>query len=115
MKAKDLKGFDVVLLINPLVSDCHVKVQLEYDYDPWKIKKLLTTLKDCYPIDAITRLINLLTDVRKISDVYKTIIVQGGDEQEACTELHKIRVQDKSIYLAVALQKSLKIILTLYW
>jgi hypothetical protein len=45
-------------------------------------------------------------DVRKTPEGYKLILV-GGDTNETCTELDKIKLQYKSIYLIVALRNAL--------
>jgi len=85
-------------------------MQIEYSFDPWddkKIRQLFSPLPDEHPLDAIARRIDILMDVRKSPEGYK-LIVEGGDTNETCTELDKIKLQDKSIYLIAVLRNALK-------
>ena len=71
-------------------------MQIEYSFDPWddkKIRQLFSPLPDEHPLDAIARRIDILMDVRKSPEGYK-LIVEGGDTNETCTELDKIKLQD---------------------
>ncbi len=47
-------------------------------------------------------------DVRKSPEGYK-LIVEGGDTNETRTELEKIKLQEKSIYLIAVLRNALKV------
>jgi hypothetical protein len=86
---------------NQPVSDCSIKMQMDYEYDPWddiKVRKLFALLKDEHPMDAIARRIDLLLEARTSPEGYK-MVVEGGDPYGNCTDLDKIKILDKCLYL----------------
>jgi len=90
-------------------SDCHVKILIDYEYDPWdntKINKLFAPEKDEHPMDAIARRIDIFMEARKTIDGYKKLII-GGDPYDNCTQAEKIKLQDQAIYLIAALSLAL--------
>jgi hypothetical protein len=50
-----------------------------------------------HPLDAIARRVGILIHVRKMPEEYN-FILEGGDLNETWTELHNIKLQDKSIF-----------------
>jgi hypothetical protein len=94
---------------NQPVSDCSIKMQMDYEHDPWddiKVRKLFALLKDEHPMDAIARRIDNFMEARKTVKGYRNLII-GGDPYDTCTELDKIRQQDKAIYLIAVLRYAL--------
>ena len=90
-------------------SDCCVKMQMDYEYDPWddiKVRKLFAPLEDEHPMDAIARRIDIFMEARKTVEGYKNLII-GGDPYDNCTEVDKIKLQDKAMYLIAALRFAL--------
>ncbi len=77
---------------NQPVSDCCIKMQMDYEYNPWKdIKLWKLPLKDEHPMDNIARRIDNFMEARKTIKGYKNLIF-GGDPYDTCTELDKIRL-----------------------
>ncbi len=69
---------------------------MDYKYDPWNdiiVRKLFVPLKDEHPMDAIARRIDIFMEARKTVEGYK-----NGDPYDNCTEVDKIKLQDKAIY-----------------
>ncbi len=54
-----------------------------------KNKSIFSPLPDEHPLDAIARRVDILMDVRKRLEVCK-LILEGGDQNEICTEPDKI-------------------------
>jgi hypothetical protein len=103
---------DAIVDSNQPDSDCRVKMPMpmDYEFDPWDDKKIKRKLfapeKDEHPMDAIARRIDKLMEARKSVVGYKDLIF-GGDPYENCTEVEKIKLQDKAIYLIAALRSAL--------
>ncbi len=94
---------------NQPVSDCCVKMQTEYEYDPWddiKVRKLFAPLEDEHPMDIIARRIDIFMEARKTVEGCKNLII-GGDPYDNCTKADKIKLQDKAIYIIAVLRFAL--------
>ena len=85
-------------------------MQIDYIYDPWedqKIRQLFLPSEGEHPMDAIARRIDLLLEARTSPEGYK-MVVEGGDPYGNCTDLDKIKILDKCLYLISALSITLK-------
>jgi hypothetical protein len=94
-----------------VLSDKLQPMQVDFVYDPWddeRTQKLFLPTIDEHPMDAIARRIDLLLDAWTTPDGYK-MIVEGFDPLKNCTELDKIKILEKSMYLIAAITSALKV------
>jgi len=92
-------------------------MQIDLVFDPWddnRTRKLFLPAENEHPMDAIARRIDLLIDARTTPDGYK-LILEGGDPLNNATELDKIKLLEKSMYLIAALKSALNYYPTKPW
>ena len=78
-------------------------MQMDYTYDPWDDKKVYQFFLPNggeHPKDAVARRIDLLLEARTSPDGYQ-MVVEGGDPYGNCSELDKIKILEKCLYLIV--------------
>jgi|GWRWMinimDraft_5_1066013.scaffolds.fasta_scaffold03697_2 hypothetical protein len=100
---------------NQATMDIDVQHQLEpFVFDPFedpRARKLfLPSEASEHPRSAIARRIDLLREVLSEPEGHKKIIL-GGDPYSNCTELDKIKLQEKAIYLINSLHICIKSVL----
>jgi hypothetical protein len=100
---------------NQTTMDIDVQHQLEpFVFDPFedpRARKLfLPSEASEHPRSAIARRIDLLREVLSEPEGHKKIIL-GGDPYSNCTELDKIKLQEKAIYLINSLHICIKSVL----
>jgi hypothetical protein len=84
-------------------------MQMDYTYDPWDDKKVyLLFLPNGgeHPKDAVAPRIDLLLEARTSPDGYQ-MVVEGGDPYGNFSELDKIKILEKCLYLIAALSMSI--------
>jgi len=97
---------DEVIVDNLPLSECHIEIPMDYEYDPWddtKIQRLFALMKDERHLDAIARRIDKFMEARKSVEGYKTLVI-GEDPHDNSSETDKIELQDKAVYLIAALR-----------
>jgi len=90
----------------PVLSE---KIQIDVIFDPWddnRTRKLFLPVENEHPMDAIVRRIDVLLEAWMTPDGYK-LILDGGDPLNNATELDKIIILEKSMYLIAALKNAL--------